>query len=297
MRERTDPRPTRWRATQARTDKRNGRPKDWEPSRVELAMTSNPGVRRVLQEGSIVTSLRELARLEERRLESEREARARLVEAAEAERREADRREVEARADAERKAEEAWLARARREREEAAQVAAIEAATIERARREADAKIASDEREREHRRDLELAAATRGAREGRLGRALVGAIALLVAFAVATGWSYGGLLPREAARVASATDAIAARDLAIESLRADLAARDEAIAASRKDTEAAESRARALASELERVRRERQASGPRRTPVPQVVDHGPVSGFDTHCDPSSHDPLCANIAR
>jgi len=258
-------------------------------------MTSTRGA----QDGSITTSLRELARLEERRVREEQEEQARLRGAVEAARRDIERRDAEVRAGEERKAEEAWLARVGREREESARLDAIRAATVERAQREAAECVAADERERQHRRDVELGAAMRGRRELRLARVVVAQLVVLALLAAGGAWAYEGVIvPREQQR-ARASEEMASRDRAIVALRSQLAARDEASAAARRDFAEANERSNALAAELARVRRELERLPhplPKRAPVP-TGERGWMTGFDSHCDPSSHDPLCANIGR
>jgi hypothetical protein len=271
-------------------------PKNPENPVSNSSMTSTPGA----HEGSISTSLRELARLEERRVREEEEARARVRQAAEDARHADELRAAEAREAAERRAEETWLTHVRREREEAARLAALEAATVEQARREAARRAAADEDESRHRRDLELAAATRGRRELRLARLVVAQVVLLALGGAAAAWGYAGVLvPREELRSVRAGEALAAGDRTIEALRAQLAARDQAAAEAQRQSAEASDRAATLSAELARVRQElerRQRATPKRPAVP-AFDRGAVPGFDSHCDPSSHDPLCAAIGH
>jgi hypothetical protein len=251
------------------------------------------------QEGSVAFSLLELGRLEEERVRQEREAAS-----ARAREQEEARREVERRARAEdetREREEAEALRAeqRREREEAARAEAMRAAIVEKARLEAELHARSKDRELEHRHDVERREAACSRREKRLARLSVAQGLALVAVLAGAAVGYeAGIAPRTERRLAGLEGQVVERDQAIVSLRDQLASQRDALAAARKDAAAANDRAASLGADLDRARQEldkvHKSPAPHSPPAPHP---GPVTGFSTHCDPNSGDPLCASLGH
>ena len=195
------------------------------------------------QEGSVTASLRELERLEAERIRELHGQERREREAQETARREAARREEEARLARERRDEEAWLARARLERDEAVRAAAIERAIVERAKTEAAERAIAEERERAHRREIELAAASHVREHARLRRIAI-ALSLGMAAVVLGGALVDGavLTPRWERRVAAASADVMSRDETISNLRERLASQEGATTAARNDLAQAASR-------------------------------------------------------
>jgi hypothetical protein len=248
------------------------------------------------RDSSVIASLGELRRLEAERLAAEREARERERTAAEAAQRETERTAAEERRARERREEEAWLSRARLEREEAARTAAMERALVERAKAEATARVLGEEREREHRRALELA-------QAKEGRALVWtrriAVGLGASLVLGASIYAGKLAPQWERRIAEANASAMAWNDATADLRAKLGARESELAAARQDAAGATVRVAALEGELARLRQEAEKGAVKRTTRPPTTRAPQPSqaGFDTHCDPASHDPLCASFGR
>jgi hypothetical protein len=254
------------------------------------------------QEGSVSASLRELERLEQDRLDQEREAQRRRRDAEDEARRRVEQCAAEERLAREEREEEARQARARVEREEAARASAMERAIVERAKAEATAEAAAREREREHRRELERASAAEGREVARL-RWAARALAAILAMAVIGGtMGYAlVLVPRWQGGVEAAAGAVRAREEALAelaALRTKVAMAEGDAVEARRDLAGAASRAEALETQVSDLKREverlRRPRGGGRAPS---VSPAPDTGFSTHCDPGSRDPLCASIGR
>jgi hypothetical protein len=249
-------------------------------------------------EGSITASLRELERLEEERLREEREQAQRRRDAEADARLATERRVEEERLAGERRAEAAWLARVRLEREDAERATAMEHAFVEQAKAETMARAAAVEREREHAREVERAAAAGTSAIARTRRVAVASCVGLVLAVIACAWiCVGGIAPRWERRLAAMSEEVAARDRTIDELEAKLAIDAGDVAAERRGLRAAGDRVAALeaqvmelAREVDRLRRARGVAAP-------FMPHAPDAVFSTHCDPGSHDPLCATMGK
>ncbi len=253
-------------------------------------------------EGSVTFSLLELGRLEEQRVREERDEAARRLRADNEARVAAERRAEEERAVQERQQSDALRAEERLAREEAARVDAMKLAILEKARKEAEDRARADDRDRQHRRDVELSAIARRGVETRLRRIAVAEGIALVAVLVVASVGYGaGIAPRTERRVAAAGAEVAQRDQTIAGLRAQIAAQEQALGAARTDLEAGATRAAALSADLEQGHRDLdKARKGCFVPLPvvaPVIHHGPETGFSTRCDPGSRDPLCASLGH
>jgi len=241
---------------------------------------------------SAVTSLAELAKLEDERQRDVLRAVARRRDAEETERRDAARRLEEA--ERARRLAEEDRARAERERveEERARHHAAERAAVERARLEVEGRARAEELELLRRHEVELARAKGDERAARSARAVVllGVIAAAMA-ATGLGLYHGQIAPSHART-------LAAKDDAIEHLRAELAARDRALAA--RDTELG-----AAKSELLRLRASAAPPPPRSVTLPPRATPGrggrgggpaPLPGLLSGDCPKT-DPLCGSLPR
>jgi dTMP kinase len=234
--------------------------------------------------GSVLTSLRELARLEAERVREVREASLRRAEAEEAQRREE-----------ERAAREAALLHTQRLEEAARKRAEYDEAQ----RRDAIARAAREEAERAHRHAIELAAAQRPPEVAPAPRR---AIAPVILASLAVNGALAALLfMRAAHHDREAATAIALRDQSLLAEQQKLAAASDAaqrlerdLASSRDEASLARAAAARAQSQLDalRITCGRRAPPP---PGPQP-SRAKDTGFGTGaCNP--RDPLCSTIGK
>jgi membrane protein involved in colicin uptake len=247
------------------------------------------------QSDSVMFSLQELARMEERRVREHAAAAQRDIEARACAEREAlerarkkaeerERAEVEAQRDAQRRA-----------REDQARIDALERAAIEAARVTVDARARAEERERERRHELEVEYARGTARRRTSRSAGLGALlGVILGAGGATTVSLAALGSRGRMQREQANTEIASRDEAIRDLRAGVdatRARLQTLEESLATTRAARDH---IQADLDDARRRLARPTPGRRSTSGAEMHGADTKFDglTTCPPGSKDPLC-----